>query len=127
MNPAPTIVTTRRSKDGLIVGRQLPPGEGENIGGWGWGRPATTIVGSFCPDIVSAPGYRTTESRQNAPGGIRVTVQEAGVLQSFPADYPWQGTRTKQYEQVGNAVPPFMAAHVLAALGVGTIPDFLAA
>jgi len=127
VNPAPTIVTTRRSKDGLIVGRQLPPGEGENIGGWGWERPATTIVGSFCPDIVSAPGYRTTESRQNTPGGIRVTVQEAGVLQSFRPDYPWQGTRTKQYEQVGNAVPPFMAAHVLAALGVGTVPDSLAA
>lgn len=26
-----------------------------------------------------------------------------------------------------NAVPPLMAAHILAALGVGTIPDFLAA
>lgn len=41
--PAPTIVGTRRSKDGMIVGRQLPPGEGENVGGWGWAdRPAPT-------------------------------------------------------------------------------------
>jgi len=81
-----------------------------------WHRPATTVVGSFCPDIIAVPGHRTTVSRQNAPVSIRVTVQEAGVLQSFPADYPWQGSKTKQYEQVGNAVPPLLAAHVLAAL-----------
>jgi DNA (cytosine-5)-methyltransferase 1 len=117
--PAPTVVTTRRSKDGLIIGRKLPPGESEAVGGWGWDRPATTVVGSFSPDVISPPGYRTKTSRQNARGGIRVTVSEAGVLQSFPADYPWQGSRSKQYEQVGNAVPPRLAAHVLASLGLG--------
>lgn len=44
----------------------------------------------------------------------KVTVQEAGVLQSFPADYPWSGTKTSQYQQVGNAVAPLIAAAVLA-------------
>jgi DNA (cytosine-5)-methyltransferase 1 len=34
--PAPTIVTTRRSEDGLLVGRQLPEGEGRNVGGKNW-------------------------------------------------------------------------------------------
>lgn len=83
---------------------------------WFHERPATTVVGSFCPDVISAPGYRVKESRQNAEGGVRVTVAEGGVLQSFPADYPWQGSRTKQYQQVGNAVPPRLAAHVLSSL-----------
>lgn len=122
--PAPTVVTTRRSKDGLVIGRQLPPGEGENVGGWGWARPSTTVAAD--PRIAD-PGYRKGNERQFRPDGIRVTIQEAGVLQSFPATYPWQGTKTKQYEQVGNAVPPLMAAHVLAALGVGSITGRAAA
>lgn len=84
---------------------------------WAWERPATTIVGSFRPDVVSAPGYRTEVSRQDAEGSVRVSVQEAAILQSFPADHPWQGSRTRQFLQVGNAVPPRLAAHVLRAVG----------
>ena len=83
---------------------------------WFHERPATTVVGSYCPDVISPPGYRLQESRQNAEGGVRVTVAEGGVLQSFPPDYPWQGSRTKQYQQVGNAIPPLLATHILRSL-----------
>lgn len=73
---------------------------------------------------IAAPGHRDREGgeRQHEQS-IRVSVQEAAVLQSFPPDYPWQGTKTAQYLQVGNAIPPRLAAHIVAAAtGLG-VPD----
>lgn len=86
---------------------------GNDSASWAWQRPATTVVGSFSPDIVAAPGWRTDISRQNEPDSIQVTVEEAGILQTFPADYPWQGPKTKRYEQVGNALPVLLAERLL--------------
>lgn len=58
-------------------------------------------------------GNRAGGERQFGEHSVRVTVQEAGVLQSFPADYPWHGTKSEQYRQCGDAVPPLLAAAVL--------------
>lgn len=56
----------------------------------------------------------TQEGSDDAP--IKLTPTEALTLQSFRPDYPVQGSKTKQFEQIGNAIPPLLARRVLEAV-----------
>lgn len=73
-------------------------------------------MGTFAADVVAAPGYRKAGDppRQSTPGSVRLSVREAGVIQSYRPDYPWQGSKSSQYQRVGDSMPPKLAAAVLA-------------
>lgn len=79
---------------------------------WVLERPATTVMGD---PRIGRPGHKARDKgeRQFDHGSVRVTVEEAAVLQSFRRDYPWQGSKSSQHQQCGNAVPVRLAAAIL--------------
>jgi len=50
------------------------------------------------------------------PGCRRLTIRESARIQSFPDAFVFTGPKSKQYSQVGNAVPPRLAEAVVRAI-----------
>ncbi len=70
-------------------------------------QPAFTVTGKVSRNVVTGD-----------VGPSKFTIHEAGVLQTFPGNFPWSGK--DQSQQVGNAVPPRLGVHLMAAaLGIG--------
>lgn len=124
--PAPTLDTNVGSKWSVGFGNQehsavrsvdepaatLRYSERANACDWVAERPATTVQGD--PHIAE-PRHRDREGgvSQFAGESVRVSVEEAACLQTFPPGYPWQGSRTAQFRQIGDAVPPLLSVAVL--------------
>ena len=65
------------------------------------------------------------EPRTGEVEGVRrLTLRESAAIQSFPPDYIFCGPRSRQYSQVGNAVPPLLAKAVCAAIRSALFPIY---
>jgi DNA (cytosine-5)-methyltransferase 1 len=100
--------------------------------GWGYiNRPAPTVGNSVGRGIGGGSGAQRSIARAHAAGLFmpspratsnayseitRMTPSDAGLIQSYPADFNWRGTKTAIYLQIGNAVPPRMAEAILSSL-----------
>ncbi|WP_084532967.1 DNA cytosine methyltransferase [Nocardia fusca] len=92
---APTLVGGSERRGGADLG---PTGSRRAWAGIG-------VDGSVLADMLPGPDF-IWAPEQGRGGMVRITVDQAALLQGFPPEWKFAGKKTARYRQVGHASPP---------------------
>ncbi|WP_079159721.1 DNA cytosine methyltransferase [Streptomyces griseus] len=100
-----------RPQDFVMVSNYGSGGDPKNRGRRTSQEPAATITGKCRRNRLFLLKESDSGAKEIGEELDRLSFEEAGLLQSFPARYPWQSTDVAQ--QIGNAIPPRLSLHIL--------------
>ncbi|MFF1459817.1 DNA cytosine methyltransferase [Streptomyces sp. NPDC058330] len=110
-----------RPQDFVMVSNYGSGGDPKNRGRRTSQEPAATVTGKVRRNRLFLLKESESGTKEVGEELDRLSFEEAGLLQSFPARYPWQSTDVAQ--QIGNAIPPRLSLHILSSALLRRSPD----